>query len=276
MQVDVLGSGKPDRPPKYAIVACVHGDETCGWHAMNRLRASDVEVREPVKLVLANEQAFRLGKRYCEADLNRVMPGDPNDERHEVRLAARLARELEGARVLDIHATEARTAPLALVVGRDDERMRLARSTGIGRIVDMGHLDGGVTQHVPGVAVECGYHDDASAATMAHRIILNFLAAEGVIDPSWRVDAPSTVDVFEVFDVAGGAGFEFVGENLRRVRRGEVYARRNGDERRAADDFYPVLMSTHGYDEIIGFKARRVAAGRPAPRSGAGPATASV
>jgi len=250
MHVETLGDG----PPEYTIVACVHGDETCGWHAFNRLKASDVTLRAPVKFVLANERAFKLGYRFCDADLNRVMPGDPESEQHEVRLAASLRREIEGTKVLDFHSTESEGCPYAIVTGQDPASRRLARSTGLDRLVDMSHLGGGVTEHVEGVAVECGYYDDEDAASGAHRILLHFLAAEGLLD---RPYARSTPEVYEVFDDAPGRGFTFVAENFRRVDAGEVFAEKDGTVRRAEEAFYPVLMSTHGYADRIGFMAHR-------------------
>ncbi len=251
MHVETLGDGKP----AYTIIACVHGDETCGWHALNRLKASDVTVNEPVKFILANERAFKLGFRFCDADLNRAMPGDTSSEKHEERLAARLHHELQGTTVLDFHSTESRGCPFAIVTGDDDASRQLARSTGLDRVVDVSCLGGGVTEDVTGVAVECGYYDDEDAATVAHRILLHFLAAEGLID---REAARSNPSVFEIVGEARGRGFTFVAENFRRVEAGEIFAKRNETVRRAEEAFVPVLMSTHGYDERIGFKARRV------------------
>ena len=79
-------------------------------------------------------------------------------------------------------------------------------------------------------------------------------ATEGLVD---RPYARSTPEVYEVFDDAPGRGFTFVAENFRRVETGEVFAEKDGTVRWAETDFYPVLMSTHGYDDRIGFKARR-------------------
>lgn len=250
MHVETLGDGKP----AYTITACVHGDETCGWHAFNRLKASDVSLTEPVKFILANERAFKLGFRFCDADLNRVMPGDSSSEKHEERLAARLHRELQGTTVLDIHSTESRGCPFAIITGGDEASRELARSTGLDRVVDVSYLGGGVTCDVTGVAVECGYYDDEDAATMAHRILLDFLAAEGVID---RAVSRSDPTIFEVVGEAKGRGFTFVGDNFRPLEAGEVFAKKNGTVRRAEAPFVPVLMSTHGYENRIGFKARR-------------------
>ncbi|MFB6271705.1 MAG: succinylglutamate desuccinylase/aspartoacylase family protein [Salinibacter sp.] len=251
MHVETLGDGRPE----HTVVACVHGDETCGWHAFNRLKSSDVTLQAPLKFILANERAFKLGYRFCDADLNRVMPGDPDSEKHEERLAASLRRELEGTKVLDFHSTESRGCPYAIVTGHDAASRRLARSTGLDRVVDMSHFGGGVTEPVEGVAVECGYYDEEGAASTAHQVLLHFLAAEGLIDRPYVRTRP---EVYEVFDEAPGRGFRFVADNFRRVEEGDVFAEKNGTARRAAADFYPVLMSTHGYDDRIGFKARHV------------------
>jgi len=249
VHVETLGDGRP----RYTILACVHGDETCGWHAFNRLKASDVTLNEPIKFVLANERAYKLGYRFCDVDLNRVMPGETSSDKHEERLAARLYPELEGTTVLDFHSTESRGCPYAIVTGNDTASRTLARSTGLDRVVDMSYLPGGITRSVTGVAVECGYHDDEDAATTAHRILLHFLRAEGVL----AGDAvPSNPTLFEVTGDAEGEGYTFVGENFQRVGEGEVYARKNGSVRRADAPFYPVLMSTHGYTDRIGFKAQ--------------------
>ncbi|MCS3667684.1 putative deacylase [Salinibacter ruber] len=252
MHVETLGDGRPE----YTILACVHGDETCGWHALNRLKAGDVTLQAPIKFVLANERAFKLGYRFCDTDLNRAMPGDASSDQHEVRLAARLRRELEGTTVIDFHSTESRGCPYAIATGGDAASRRLARSTGLDRLVDMSYVGGGVTEHVTGIAIECGYYDDEGAASSAHRILLHFLAAEGLID---RPYVRSTPTVYEVFGDASGRGFEFVAENFRRVEAGEVFATKNGSVRRAEQSFYPVLMSTYGYEERIGFMAQRAA-----------------
>jgi len=178
MHVETLGDGRPE----HTVVACVHGDETCGWHAFNRFKVSDVELTAPLKFILANERAFKLGYRYCDVDLNRVMPGDASSDRHEERLAARLAHELAGTKVLDFHSTESQGGPYAVVTGTDEASVQLARSTGLDRVVDMSGLSGGVTRPVPGAAIECGYYDDEDAATTAHRILRHFLTVEGLLE----------------------------------------------------------------------------------------------
>lgn len=251
MKVEVIGEGEPE----HAVVACVHGDEACGWHAFNRFKMKGYRLEKPVKLVLANERAFRLGKRFCDTDLNRSLPGSLKSTDYEERLAARLKKELEDLKVLDIHSSESEGCPFGIVVGQSQEKMDLARSTGLDKIVDMSFVDGGLTDDLEGVVVECGYKDNENAADMAYRIMENFLAAEGVIDTDFERQDP---EIFETFGRAEGSNFKFVAENFTSVKEGDVFAEKPGEFKRAEKDFYPVLMSTDGYDNMIGFKARKV------------------
>lgn len=252
MRVEVLGEGKPE----YAVVACVHGDETCGWHAFNRFKREGFEIEKPVKLILANERAFKLGKRYCDTDLNRICPGDPDSDLHEERLAYSLRKELEGLKFLDIHSSESLTTSLGITVGQKEEKLELLRNTGVDRVVDMDYVDGGITRDLEGVVVESGYKDDQKAAENAYRMMKNFLAAHGVIDAGSETGGDP--EIFEVYGTGDGSGFRFVAENFKKVEEGEVYARKQAEEKVAEEDFYPVLMSTSGYEDMVGFKAKKV------------------
>lgn len=252
MRVEVLGDGKPE----HAVVACVHGDETCGWHAFNRFKRKGFEIKKPVKLIVANERAFKLGKRYCDTDLNRICPGDPESEKHEERLAYNLRKELEGLKFLDIHSSESLTDSLGITVGRQDEKLEHLQMAGVDKVVDMDYVDGGITRDLQGVVVECGYKDDQKAADHAYHMMKNFLAAQGVIDLEPETGAEP--EVYEVYGTGDGSGFRFVAENFQKVEKGEIYARKQGEEKVAEEDFYPVLMSTDGYKDMIGFKARKV------------------
>lgn len=251
MRVEIFGEGDPE----YAVVASVHGDELCGWHAFNRLKDSDYELEGALKFIIANEKGFRYGKRFIDTNMNRCSEGELESDEYEEREAAKLRDELKDLKVLDIHSTESKKCPFAIIVGQNSEDVDLARSTGLERLVDMEYVDGGITRGINGVVVECGYLDDESAADMAYDILVNFLAAEGLIDEEYERSDP---DLFEVFDKEKGSDFEFVAENFNPVEEGEVFARKENKLKRAEEKFWPVLMSTDGYDDIIGFKARLV------------------
>ncbi|WP_435346212.1 succinylglutamate desuccinylase [Haloarchaeobius sp. HRN-SO-5] len=251
MRVVTLGEGAPD----VGVVVCVHGDEPCGERALDRFLADDVPVQRPVKFVVANERALEAGTRFVDEDLNRAFPGDPDADSHEARLAAALLDELAGLDVLDLHATRSTPEPFALYQRLTPGTRRVLRRAGVERAVDIGAVPGGLTEFVDGAAVECGFVGTDAAVDTAERVLRNYLAAAGVVDAPFELADPT---VFEVTDTVAGSGYEFVAENFVEVAAGEVFARRGDDARRAADPFYPVLMSTDGYEDVVGFAARRL------------------
>lgn len=251
MEVIHRGSG----PAEYAVVACVHGDELSGKRAIERFLETEPTFREPVKFVIANEEAIDRGVRYVEEDLNRCFPGDRDGETHEKRLAAELGEELAGTRFIDLHTTRSFPEPFALVGRVNDTTKPLARATGLSRVVDIGYVSRGMIGYVGGVAIECGLLGSEAAVENAYDVIENFLAAVGAIEGEYDYSDP---DLYSVFNEVAGSGYEFVGENFELVRKGQVFARKGESGLVADQDFYPVLMSTHGYDETVGFQAEKL------------------
>ncbi len=254
MRVQTRGVGTPD----LAVVACLHGNERCGKLAVERVLAENSSFPRSVRFVLANEEAIEQNERFIDEDVNRAFPGVLDGATHESRLAAALLPELDGCGVLDLHSTESYPDPFALVTRLNDRTKRLARATGVGRVVDISYLAGGLIDYVDGVAVECGLQGSDQAARNAERILRNFLGEMGALD---TLSESATSELYRVFDAVEGANYEFVGENFVRVEKDEVFARKKGkdaSELRADRPFYPVLMSTDGYDEMVGFRAERV------------------
>lgn len=247
MKTEVIGDGEPE----YAIVGAIHGNEAEGWEAIQRFIDSDYELNQSVKAVMANEEAVENGERFVEKDLNRVFPGD-RDGVHEERLAADLLEELEGLKVLDLHTTGSKKSPFAIITHHGETERELARSTGMDHLIDMTYVEGGMLDYLEAVAVEASRKGDTTGEL--YDTILNFLAAEGVIEEEYERTDP---EFFEVYDLEEGAGYEFLAENFEPVEQGEVYARKDGDQRVAEESFHPVLMSTDGYDELIGFKSKK-------------------
>ena len=79
--------------PHLVFAALVHGDEVGPLAAFTqlaaRLRSGQLRFKGRVSLLLGNPEAARLGRRYVEADLNRVFIDDAPDS-----LEARRAREM--------------------------------------------------------------------------------------------------------------------------------------------------------------------------------------
>jgi len=251
MRTHTLGDGRPD----LAVVVGQHGDEPCGELAMERLLADDdLRITGAALFVVANERAGEAGERFVDVDLNRTYPGDPDADAYETRLASELLDVVDDCPVLDLHSTVSTAEPFALYQRLTPETRRLLERTGVDRAVDIRSQPGGLTGSVDGVAVECGLKGSEAAVDNAERLLRNVLAATGVVDGEAVASDPT---VFEVTARVDGAGYEFLGDNFVVVPAGAPFARR-GDETLTADEpFYPVLMSTDGYEDHVGFRARR-------------------
>lgn len=89
------------------VVAGIHGDETAGWKAAERLAEERLDAGALYIVSPANEYGAAYGKRKTreERDLNRNFPGDPNGCDAE-RIAAAIyedIKEKQPALVLDLH-----------------------------------------------------------------------------------------------------------------------------------------------------------------------------
>jgi len=210
-------------------------------------------LKKPLKIILANEEAYEEGVRFIDKDLNRCFPGDPDGEAKEERLAAEIQEELEGLKILDIHSTASREAPFAIIIGDSEEEIELAKSTGVKHLIDFSHFSGGLGTELEVVTVELS-RSTGEPAEDAYDVLVNFLAAEGLIDEKFEKSDP---EFFQVFDTSDGEGYEFRAKNFQKVEEGDVYAEKEGDQKIASQEFYPVLMSTDGYDDMIGFRAKK-------------------
>jgi len=250
MRVENLGDGEPE----FAVLGSVHGDEPCGKRAIERFLSEEHEVKKPVKLIIVNEKALEEDKRYLEADLNRSMPGDEDSDLYEERLAAKLFEEIKGLKVLDIHSTRSYPEPFATIKDLEDSTKNMVESTGVEKAVVFEEGSGSTTEHVEGVIIESGYQGSDEAAENAYKVMKNFLAAQGAIEDEYTVSEP---DYYRYKDTVEG-DYTFLAENFRKVEKGQVYARNQEIELKAEKDFYPVLMSTDGYEGMLGFKAEKI------------------
>jgi len=250
MEVTKLGEGEAE----YVIVGSVHGDEPCGKQAINRFIESEYELKEPVKFIVANEEALEQNERFLDTDLNRSFPGDPESENHEERLAAEIMKEIEGKKVIDIHTTRSYPEPFATFTELNEVTKRLLESAGVENAVLFPEKSGTLHEQTDGIVVETGYQGTQQAVENAYGLIVNFLASEGVIDADFK---RSDSNVYKYYETVEG-DWEFVAENFQKVREGETFAKREQGTLEAEEDFYPVLMSTEGYEGRLGFKAMKI------------------
>lgn len=242
---------KEEGEPEFSVVTSIHGDEPAGKKAVERFLEEEHEFRKPVQFIIANEEALEEDERYLDTDLNRAFPGDPESEHHEERLAARIMEEVGDTKVLDIHTTRSYPLPFATFTHMDDDTRDLLRSAGVKNAVYFPEEKGTLHEQVKGIVVETGFQGTEMAIHSAVGVMTNFLGAQGVIDVDYRASEPR---IFRYEETVEGE-WDFLAENFARVRKGEVYARNGEKELVAEEDFYPVLMSTNGYEGKLGFKA---------------------
>ena len=260
MRIEVLG----DDEPEVAVVGGIHGDEPCGQRAVEHFLDDPPAVERPVAFVLANEEALEAGVRFLDEDLNRAFPGDHDADTHEGRLAARLADAIRDCTTLSLHSTQSFGEPFGIVNGIDDFAREVAPTLPIAALVDAAGFDAGRLFHaVPRtIEIECGFQGTAEAAANGVEVTEEFLDATGVLPGSWTPSSdlpePGSLDVFRLEDRVPkrpGSSYDLHVANFELVASGEPFAATDGQPVHAEADFYPVLMSAEGYEELFGFTA---------------------
>ena len=283
MRIHELGEGTPE----VAVVAAIHGDEPCGARAVERLVAEAPAVERPVKLVVANEEALEANARYLDEDLNRAFPGDPNAATHEGRLAHELVRELRGCTTLSLHSTQSYADPFALVDTVDAVAQSICPHLPVDIVVETAPFtEGRLIEHPHTIEAECGLQGTEGAAQNAYWLARAFLAATGVVSaPLADSDGGETdVDEHDDTDVGGqnlplgrrnggevtvyrlreqipkraAERYEVFVSNFEYVDAGERFATVDGEPLVAERPFYPVLLSSHGYENVFGYAGEKV------------------
>jgi len=263
MKIYELGDGTPE----VAVIGGIHGDEPCGPLAIERLLAEEPAVERPVKFIIANEEALDAGERYLDADLNRVFPGDADAEAHERRLAYDLAREIQGCTTLALHSTQSTPRPMGVIRSVDEVARAIYPRLPVDVLIETdAHTEGRLVEYPHTVEVECGLQGTDAAADNGYELIRAFLAATGALpEPGAhdRLDTPDPemVHVYRLqrpIPKPAGSEYEVFVENFERIEEGTAFAAVDGQPLYAEADFYPVLLSARGYEDIFGYVAERV------------------
>lgn len=258
MYVEQLGTGEPE----VAVVGGIHGDEPCGVHAVETILADSPAVERPVAFVIANEDAIDRGKRYVDTDLNRSFPGSADAAAHEERLAAALVDEIGDCTTLALHSTQSYEGMFALVDVIDDLSRRVCPALPIDAVIETyGTNEGRIFSGIPRtIEIECGFQGSPQAADNAVAVTRVFLRAVDVL-PGDAEPVDAEIPVFDLADpIPKGVGevYEVYAENFEAVAAGEAFAATDGEPLVAEEDFYPVLLSSEGYDDVFGYTAERV------------------
>lgn len=252
--VTVRGPGDPE----VVVVGGVHGDETGGVEAVRRLRTADLDLQRGVAFVLANPSAIDAGKRYLNADLNRVFPGDPEGN-YEERLAAHLCRFIDGRTTLSLHGTHSEPTPFALVHRAQPREFEIVDRLPVPYVVEYSAVDyGTITRCGMTVEIEVGALGTEDAAISAEQQARAFLRAVGALPGEPPLADPAYFRMSEPIPKPPGTEYAVHARNFDRVTPGMAFASVDGEPMIAEDAFYPILLSANGYPDIFGYKGSKV------------------
>lgn len=256
MRVTTLGAGDPD----VVVVGGVHGDEPCGAAAIDRFLAEEHEILRPVKLIVVNQPALERGVRSIDTDLNRILPGDPTSDLYEERLAHDFFHEVAGCTGLGLHSTVSYDRPFGAAANLNETKQNTFEALRhVENVMDSTAVsNGGRCVDLPWfVDVEAGEQGSAAAVDYAYDCLVDFLRHMDVL-PGETDPAPT--NIYRVFDLVwkeDDATYHFLRENFEHIKEGEVYATRDDEELVAERDFWPILMSDHGHQELFGYRGTR-------------------
>jgi predicted deacylase len=257
---DVVEFGPGDAD--LAVVCNMHGDEPTGARAISRLLESSPEFERGVKFIVANPPASISHRRSLDVDMNRVFPGDSESNDRERRLAAQLVTETDDCDTISIHTTHATPEPIAFVPEGDPCSLEIVSQLPIKYVVnETPVVDGSFSSTGEVVSIEAGKVQQPNTVVKAGMLIRAFLDNGGAISEESPMHA-STTNYFEIYDKvekpSGDESHELLARNFERVEAGEAYAKSKEGLILADEPFVPVLMSHSGYDEIFGYRGRKV------------------
>ncbi|WP_298923293.1 succinylglutamate desuccinylase/aspartoacylase family protein [uncultured Ramlibacter sp.] len=273
-------SGKPG--PHVLVNALTHGNEICGMVAATHILDSGVRPKIGTLTVsFANVAAYEsfdiedpFKSRQLVHNLNRVWGAEQlegTEDSPELQ-RARLLRPVVSAadHILDIHSTSqdvvpfwvypafSRNAQVALAIGRPPVHLVMPNGLGSGTPL-VQHGRHGLADSGAGAAmvVECGQHFLQSAADLATRVALDFIAHFGLIDADPARPAPGPQRRFELLEthVIQSLDFRFARPvvGFETFAKGELIAVNGPEEIRAPVDDCTIFMPSQSV--VIGKEA---------------------
>ncbi len=164
--------------PTLTILCCTHGDEVFGKRVFDRYFA-DIEKYPELLIILCNEEAYRLGLRQVDSNLNRIYPGDPNGD-SEHCLAHQITQLMMHTRfMIDIHTTESSLDTYAPIISTyTPEVARILNHTDASHIFKMPENAGATIDAIAsGVGLEFSYDfsQTVHAVDIVHRVVVGLL-----------------------------------------------------------------------------------------------------
>ncbi|MCL5099958.1 MAG: succinylglutamate desuccinylase/aspartoacylase family protein [Candidatus Marsarchaeota archaeon] len=230
-----IGSGNV----KIAVVGSIHGNELVGSRVIARL-AMNPPAGVWLRLIVANEAAISLNRRFVDVDGNRCFPGSRNGNT-EQRMAFELLEAIEGCDYLiDIHSTFARQPDIIIVTHK--RAMALARRIPVKKIVVMERAiaNGGSLIDYADCGVSLEFSRSRSTAYVENIVrttISNLVTHRET----------SGKEMYHSIRFVPKLGTPSGIRNFIMVKKGATIQVANGKRIRSATSFYPLFFGEKGY-----------------------------
>ena len=247
---------------KIILNIMTHGDERIGLKVAKEIEKLHIG-KDILTVQIANPRALAEHKRFIDQDLNRSFPGKKNGN-YEQRLAYSLLPAVKKADlVIDIHSTASGLKD-ALIVARMSKKNK--QYIGVIKpkyllLMNAVKNKDMLSYAKNGIAFEYGKDKDASVLENIVTDIKRIFAHLGIIEPVVFSEKNIETQYFNVVSaVAKPKEYRLTSniKNYKLVKNGQSYARDRNKFLRAKEDFYPVLFGQKNYEDIFGFKAKRM------------------
>ena len=192
------------------VLVGIHGDEKCGIEALEKILPTLEIERGVVLFGYGNTRAIEAGKRFIEANLNRMFNGDEqlgaNDKQsYEYNRAQFLKTYLNQAdALLDIHASSIPNSRAFVIC--EANASEIVKFFPIDLIVSgFDKVEPGGTDYFMnkngkiGICLECGYMKNPQSTKVAEESIFAFLKARGHIKNDLTPQKQSYIQMFKKY-----------------------------------------------------------------------------
>lgn len=255
---------------KLIVLGAIHGDETCGQHAITRIidkiEKDEIQIQcgSVTFIPICNEKAYQQHKRYCDKNLNRVFTFHENPTCYEEMVANDLITHIKKADYLvDLHSMHTNGIPFVFQDYDDEETQKFVIAQGLdyafigwtdlysknGVLQDSSTTDYAKSVNITAVTVECGSHTDPQAIKIAENCIMNSLAYLSIISQKPFIEPKRSIKFIKMKDVIyKKASGMFVNhwEHLNTIKKGTLIAEYDHGEKIIANyDGYIILPNHH-------------------------------
>ncbi len=242
---------------KVLLNIATHGNEKLGVKVAKAIEKIPISKGELI-INIANEKALKLNKRFCDEDLNRCFPGNPNGNYEQKRAHELLPLIKSVDVVLDIHSTTTDLRDTIIVTQLEDKTRDYIKRIGPRYVLVMNATKNNalISNAKIGIGFEYGKDNDVAALKNNITGIKNLLSHLGMIEYK-VIKNRSKISYFNVYEAVpkpkGAKLLDFV-KNYKLIRKGWPFATIGKKYFITAEkDFYPILFGEKRYKDIFGF-----------------------